>query len=359
MKRLNILFAVHDWGLGHATRDLILLRALLAAGHRITVLSNGRALQLLRQELAAACEFIALKDMPKPLSRRAFWFYVKMSLALPWVFHTFHRERQLVQQLCRTRHFDRIVSDTRYGVCSEEIPSYYLVHSLRQIIPGRPKNLERMVERSQRRLLRNGCKILIPDQLKDGLAGDLCHRLACTWGDRLAYIGILSSLQRVPCQPDIDVFISVSGAEPQRSIFERLVLSQTSKLKGKVIVTLGRPEAPGMVTLNGHVTVYGYLNRAQQQGMMNRARLIVSRSGYTTLMELAALGKKALLVPTVGQSEQEYLAAHHRRMGHVHAIHQSKLDLERDVAVAHSCRGLPAVQPTSSSVERFIRIVTG
>ncbi|RQW02813.1 hypothetical protein EH222_13165, partial [candidate division KSB1 bacterium] len=74
-----MLFAVHDWGLGHATRDLVLIQALLARGHEVTLVSAGRALQLLRQELKETCAFIELPDIPKPLSRRAIWFYVRMS----------------------------------------------------------------------------------------------------------------------------------------------------------------------------------------------------------------------------------------------------------------------------------------
>lgn len=358
MRRLDILFGVQDWGLGHATRDLILLRALVSAGHRITIVSNGRALQMLRQELKGRCNFIPLKDLPKPLSRKALWFHIKMSLALPLVFHTYRRERQLVQRLRRTRNIDRIVSDTRYGLCCTEIPSFHLLHSLRQIVPGRPRSLERMVESGQRHLLRKGLRIIIPDQLHNGLAGDLCHRVDCDWGDRLAYIGILSSLTPTPSETDIDVFISISGAEPQRSIFERLVLAQMGDLNGRVVVALGRPEAATMVSRNGRITIYGYLNRAKQQEMMNRARLVVSRSGYTTLMELAELGKKALLIPTVGQSEQEYLAEYHEGRGHLHAVRQSEVRLAHDAAEALTYSGLPPMQPTRTSVARFLRIVT-
>lgn len=357
MRQLNILFGVQDWGLGHATRDLILLRALVSAGHRVTIISNGRALQMLRQELNGRCDYIRFKDLPKPLSRRALWFHIKMSLALPLVFHTYRRERQLVQRLCRSRNIDCIVSDTRYGLCSDEIPSFHLVHSMRQIVPGRPRILERLVEIGQRHLLRKGRKILVPDQLQNGLAGDLCHRLDCDWGGRLAYIGILSSLTCAPAETDIDVFVSVSGAEPQRSIFERLVLDQIGKVKGRVVVTLGRPEAAAVVSQNGRLRVYGYLNREKQQEMMNRARLVVTRSGYTTLMELAELGKKALLVPTVGQSEQEYLAEYHERLGHWHGVRQSDMVLARDVEKAFTYSGLPPMQPTRESVARFLGIV--
>lgn len=358
---LKILFAVHDWGLGHATRDLVLIRALVAAGHAVTVLSHGRALHLLREELGASCRFVTLRDIPKPISRRAWSFHAKMALAMPLIFRTFRREREFVTRLWEEERFDRIVSDSRYGVCLPQVPSYYLTHSLRQIVPGRSRLLERFVESAQRALLAGGRKILIPDELDcGGLAGDLAHDVACDWGsDRLAYIGILSSLRRQDVVQDIDCFISISGPEPQRTIFERLVLAQVHELAGRVVVALGRPDAREEVRDDGRIAIHSYMGRQRQEEMMNRARLIVSRSGYTTLMELAELGKRALLVPTVGQTEQEYLARYHEQRGHLHAVAQHKLRLAQDVATARAYRGLPPLRPTLHSVDRFLQVVLG
>lgn len=354
---LRILFAVHDWGLGHATRCLVLIRGLLDAGHSVSVLSYGRALALLRQELPDRCQFIELRDIPKPLSRRAAWFYLKMSLSLPQVFLTFRRERRAVAALCRRYRFERIVSDSRFGIVHPEVPSYYLFHSLRQIIPRRPRRLERMVELAQQRMLADGRKVLIPDYGQYGLAGDLCHDVDPSWQNRVDYIGILSSVERVAVEPDIDYFISVSGAEPQRTLFERLVLNQAAHLPGRVVIALGRPDVAFRTSRNDRITVYSYLNRRQQQEFMNRARLVVTRSGYTTLMELAELRKQALLVPTVGQSEQEYLAQYHEAQGHLHAVSQRRLDLARDVARAHDYPGLPSGPGTRESVARFLAAI--
>jgi len=356
---LRILFATHDWGLGHATRDLVLIRGLLQEGHAVTIISHGRALRLLRDELGGQCRYVPFRDIPKPLSRRPAWFYIKMSLSMPWVFHTFRRERRLVGALCREAGFDRIVSDSRFGVWSREVPTFFLFHSLRQIIPGRPRRLEKLVEASQRHMLSRARRVLVPDQETDGLAGDLCHDMACEWEDRVEYIGILSSVRRQQVPADVDYFISVSGAEPQRSIFEELVLAQAHELPGRVVIALGRPDLEPAVHDDGRIAVHTFMNRRQQQEMMNRAGLVVTRSGYTTLMELAELGKKALLVPTVGQSEQEYLAEYHERRGHLHAVTQSDLKLARDAALAERYAGLPPVHSTDESVRRFVRTVTG
>jgi UDP:flavonoid glycosyltransferase YjiC (YdhE family) len=112
---LKVLFAVQDWGLGHATRDLVLIRGLLRHGHRVMILATGRALALLRDELGEACAYVELRDIPKPLGRRAFSFYVRMSLSMPEVFWIYHQEQRLARRLTREYGIDRIVSDSWYG----------------------------------------------------------------------------------------------------------------------------------------------------------------------------------------------------------------------------------------------------
>lgn len=358
MRALKCLFAVHDWGLGHATRDLLLIRALLDEGHDVTILSTGRALGLLRQELGTSCRFIEFGDIPKPLGRTAAAFYIKMSFCMPQVMLIFRRERALTNRLCQEHGFDRVISDSRFGVVSTQVPSYYIFHSLRQILPWRLRRMERWVEYNQQRLLADARKVLVPDQAEQGIAGDLCHDMACDWSGRIEYLGILSGVRADAVDEDVDVFISISGAEPQRTYLERLVLQQAPALRDRrVVVTLGRPDLPYERREQGRLTVHTYLDRERQQNMLNRSRLIVTRSGYTTLMELAELGKRALLIPTVGQSEQEYLAEYHHRHGHAYAVRQSQLDLARDVVLAERSQGLPRVHPTRESIRRFLTAI--
>jgi UDP-N-acetylglucosamine transferase subunit ALG13 len=354
---LKVLFAVASWGLGHSTRDLVLIRALASAGHEVTVLSSDRALDLLRGELNGSCKYLELRDIPKPMGRSIVSFYLKMSAAMPLVLWTFRHEHQVVRRLNKTHRFDRIVSDSRYGVYLRDIPSYHLLHTLHQIIHGRPRPLEKAVERMQQRIFSGARKVIVPDQEVNGLAGDLCHRLSCFRRDQLEYIGILSSVSRRPVEQDVDYFITVSGVEPQRSIFERKVLAQAHDLPGRVVVTLGRPDLPLSISDDGRVAIYSYMNRQTQEEMMNRARMVVSRSGYTTLMELAELKKQALLIPTVGQSEQEYLGAYHERQGTMHCVKQHRMSLAQDVQAAECYNGLGHFHSTEESVRRFLQLL--
>ncbi len=355
----RILFAVHDWGLGHASRSLLLVRALLERGDSVIVVSApGAGMQLLQSELGGACRFVACTDIPKPFSRWPALFYVRMSLAMPQVMNRYHQEHRFVEKLAARERVDCIVSDSRFGMWSREVPSYCILHSLRQIIPGRPRGLEKLVELGQRRLTRHFKRILIPDVEPDGgLSGDLGHDPALDWGrNRLRYIGPLSGIRRSESQPDIDCFFSISGIEPQRSLMTQKVLDALPGLDGNIVVTLGRPEQAGHCRHVGRATVYGYLDRRAQGEMLNRARLVVTRSGYTTLMELAELGKRALFVPTPGQSEQEYLARFHHDKGHVWSTTQPEMDLAHDIPRAMQRPGLPRVD-SAGSAARFLAAI--
>ncbi|MGH8428294.1 MAG: glycosyltransferase [Gammaproteobacteria bacterium] len=355
----RVLFAVHDWGLGHAARSLVPIRALIERGDSVTVLMQpSPGMQLLRNELGDACEFYPYRDIPKPFSRWPPMFYIRMSLAMPWVWLHFKLEHRLTERLVREHGFDLVISDSRFGVWSGAVPSYCIFHSLRQIIPGRLRWVERLVEWGQRGLLKGYTKVLIPDAEEGGgLSGDLGHYPVLDWGaGRIVYVGPLADVVRPGLPVDIDYFFSVSGIEPQRGLLEKRVLAALPELSGRIVVTLGRPELAGEEKQIAGATVYGYLDRVRQAEMLNRSRVVITRSGYTTLMELAVLGKKALFVPTPGQSEQEYLARFHCESGQVWSTTQRRLDIPRDLARAEAAAGLPRID-AANSVRRFLEVV--
>lgn len=357
-QRMKVLFAVGSWGLGHATRDLPLINRLLESGCELTVVSTDRALSLLRKELGPRCEFFDWPDVPKPLARTAKLFYTKFALSVPLVFRTILSEHRTLQNLLRRRRFDRIISDNRFGIHSRRIDSYQIAHGLRAIAPRRNRQLELALEYFCYSWLRPARRVIVPDYLHDGLSGDLSHNLTFFEPERLEYIGILASVRRRPVEPDVDLFVTISGPEPQRAILEEIVLGQVDALPGKVVVALGKPEEPLRTWQHDGAQVYSYLDRRQQENLMNRSRLIVSRSGYTTLMELVELNRQALLIPTPGQTEQEYLGWLHNSRGTYLSVTQQRLDLRRDVERAGSFRGYEAPHLTDESVERFVRLIS-
>ena len=348
----RVLYGVYHWGLGHATRSLGLIRALLARGDAVTiVIAPGAGMRLLQSELGDACEFFPFADTPAPFSRYPAIFYLRMTAAMPWVLAGYRSEHRLAERLVAERHFDCVVSDSRLGLWSSAVPSYCIFHSIHQRVPFFSSFTQRVTERGQRHLLRGFTKILIPDVAENGgLSGWLGHDPDFDWGEgRLVYIGPLSSVPRMDVEQDIDVFFSVSGIEPQRGLLSDLVLQALPKLSGKIVVTLGCPHDEDQYREIAGATVYGYLDRQRQAEMLHRAKLVMTRSGYTTLMELAGLGRKALFVATPGQSEQEYLAKFHRERGYVWSVEQKHLDIPRDLERARAASGIPRMDVSSSA----------
>jgi hypothetical protein len=356
-RRLRFLFAVASWGLGHATRDLPLINRLLACGHHVTVVSTDRALALLKRELGSRCAFLEWPDLPLTLARSAPLFYAKFTLSLPLALRAIVSEHRALEELLSTRPFDRVISDSRFGIRTDRVPSYQVSHGLRFIAPRRTRVVEIGMEYIYYRCFGRQARFVVPDFASDSLSGELSHNLRFVNSQKVSYVGILSGISRLETAQDIDCYVSISGPEPQRTILQEIVLRQVNDIPGRVVVSLGKPEDVGQSWTHGSVQVFNYVSRGEQQTLMNRSRLIVSRSGYTTMMELAELGKKALLIPTPGQTEQEYLALLHKRSGNFHAVEQAKLDLPRDIEVARGFPGYNPVHRTADSIARFMELV--
>lgn len=355
---MKVLFGVCSWGLGHATRDLPLIKGIIEAGHQITIVARGRSLNLLKEELGNSCCYLEIPDYSSPYSKKDF-SVPKFLSYFPVYMNQVIREHKRIKKLVRREGYERIVSDNRFGIHNREIPSYFISHQLRFLAPGRVKLFEMATEGFNYSFFKNSfTKFLVPDFKEDFLSGDLSHNLKYFKERQVEYLGILSDLRKRKVRQDIDYFISVSGPEPQRSIFEHKVLEQAPRLKGKVVVALGKPEAP-QERGSSELRIFGYLNRREQEDVMNRAKLIIARPGYSTLMELVALGKKALFVPTPGQTEQVYLAKYHRKQGNFYSVGQDSLNLDRDVEEAKRYQGIKGKVEPEETVKKFMSVVFG
>jgi UDP-N-acetylglucosamine transferase subunit ALG13 len=354
MKR--ILVSPLSWGLGHATRDLPIIRDFLARGHHVTVAAEGRAAALLAQEVPQ-CDFVEFQDYPPPFSATRF-FVPKFLATAPRMLRAVAREKHGLREILRSHPADLILSDNRLNVRAPGIPSFIISHQLRFMTPPGLGWGEGVTESFNYLYMRHFDKVIVPD-LADparNLAGRLAHEMRWLKPEKIFYAGVLASVARMDVPRDVDLFISISGPEVQRVELERIILGQVGDLDlPRIVITLGKPEVKDVRQLSDRITVYGFLDRAGQQEMMNRAQLVLCRSGYTTVMELAELGKKALLIPTPGQTEQEYLARYYVQRGFFHAVSQYDLDLVRDLSKARQTTGAPFACDTRANVERLYR----
>lgn len=354
---MKVLFGVCSWGLGHATRDLPLIRGIVERGHQVDIVARGRSLSLLKEELGETCRYLEIPDYSSPYSKKDFSVPRFLSY-FPVYMNQVIKEHEAVKKLVRKEGYGRIVSDNRFGVHTRKIPSYFISHQLRFLAPGRVKLFEMATEGFNYSFKSSFTRFLVPDFEEDSLSGDLSHNLKYFKERQVEYLGILSDLRKKELTQDIDYFISISGPEPQRSIFEDKVLKQAPRLEGRVVVALGKPEAPGNKQTKG-LRIFGYLDRREQEDAMNRAKLVITRPGYSTLMELVALDKKALFVPTPGQTEQVYLAKYHKRRGNFYSVDQNGLNLARDVEKARGYQGIEGKAKPEEAIEKFMSIVFG
>jgi UDP-N-acetylglucosamine transferase subunit ALG13 len=200
--------------------------------------------------------------------------------------------------------------------------------------------------------------VIVPDilQKKEGLLSGRLSRV----GDRPGYhfCGILSSIRPEIQTPAIDLLVSISGPEPQRTVFEQKILEQIKHIPGEKVVVLGKPEIDSSLSSIPGLSVFSHLSRQKMQEYFSRSRIIVTRSGYSTLMELAELGKKALLIPTPGQTEQVLLAHRLMALNWFYSVSQEKMDLAKDIAIARGYPGAPTIPGTRETVlkiEQFLR----
>jgi len=336
------------------TRDAPIVDFLLGKGHEVVFLATGRALIYAKQRYPS-CQSIELPDMPPPYSSSRF-FLPHFIRYIPRLLRAIRAEHEQAQSLFAQIKPDLIISDNRYGIYSADTPSFILSHQIRLKVPRWAAPWEMATEAWARSHLKHFTRVIVPDY--DGepnLSGHLSHDLRFWPEGSLYYAGQLSTVRATGTQQDIAVFISISGPEPQRTLLEQIIRQEAPALekRGKVVITCGKPEAADTGASGGRLEYFGFLPFDQQQEMMNRANIVVSRSGYTTVMELAELGRRALYIPTPGQTEQEYLSRFYREQHMYYSVSQDKLDLAADLDRAAEFPGFKAPRSTQQNVEKL------
>lgn len=350
----HILISPLNWGLGHATRDIPIIRTLLAHNHEVTIAATGNARSALEKEFPE-CRMIELPDYPVPYSSGPF-FLPKFVAFFPVMLQAIARERRNLASILAKDHYDLIISDNRLGLYSPEVPSVFITHQLHYHLPMIFWPVELLSVQLNGFLHTKYRQVIVPDNPPgpDSLAGKLSRPGADETRQRAYFSGILTSTRKLDIAEDLDYLVLISGPEPQRTRLEEILLPQVAGLPGKSVVLLGSPRANNMKALSDRCTVMSYASTKEKVELMNRARFIVCRSGYTTLMEIAELGKKhAFFIPTPGQTEQEYLSSYYEKNGWFHSKSQYRLDLEAEIRIAREYTGFPPVKTTEENVRRL------
>lgn len=299
----NILVAPLNWGLGHATRCIPIIKALLENGDNPIIASDGDALMLLKKEFPRQ-QFIELPSYNISYGKPATSIKWKVIMDTPKILRAIIKEHSALQSIIRKNKIDGVISDNRMGLFSSKVPCVYITHQLR-VLSGSTTWLSTM---SHRFFIKRFNTCWIPDVVTQPNLSGILSQVNVS-NVKQVYTGPLSRFQNTGSyQKKYDLLVLLSGPEPQRGILEKKLLGELKNYRGEVLFVAGKVEKEQRVDKRGKLTYYNYLSTEGLQKALDRSELILSRSGYTTIMDLCKLGKKAFFIPTPGQHEQEYLA---------------------------------------------------
>lgn len=323
----KILVAPLHWGLGHATRCVAIIKALENHGFEPVLASDGAALVLLQKEFP---HLLAL-ELPSyhiEYPKNGWFFRVKMLQNLPKIIKAVWLEKKLVRQWIADFGIKGIISDNRFGVYNSQIPSVYVTHQL-WVFSGITSCLSSFLHQI---FIKKFKQIWVPDFEKAPcLSGKMGHLKKTSLSIR--YLGILSRFEKEILPIKTDVLVLISGPEPQRSLFENKMMSSFLNSKVDVVLVRGIIEETQTKTVRNNLTIYNFMTSDELQTTINSSNMVICRSGYSSIMDLIQLEKKAFLIPTPGQYEQEFLAKKMQRDGVFPYISQSNFDFKKWVEI--------------------------
>ncbi|MBL0046853.1 MAG: glycosyltransferase [Bacteroidetes bacterium] len=307
----RILVCPLNWGLGHASRCIPIIRKLIEEGHTVVIAADKKPLKLLQLEFPNL-EFIVFEGYEMHYSKHFLW--VKLVASIPSMIKGILKEHLTLRNIIKQHHIDVVISDNRYGCWNKEVYSVFISHQLFIQTPI----LKSLVAKINFWFLSRYNQVWVPD-----LAGSLNLSGALSHGEKtpnnIVYIGPLSrfaSAQKLKTNViKYDLCILLSGPEPQRSILENRVIAELKGLKLKTVFVRGLTDSNKTLESSELSASFNHLSSEKLSELISCSKTVLCRSGYSSIMDLAALGKKAIFVPTPGQTEQVYLAEYFSAKG--------------------------------------------
>lgn len=318
----RILIAPLNWGLGHATRCIPIIRLLLHRGHTVMIASDGDSLELLKREFPNL-SFFELPPYNIRYSKNIpAWLYTLWRT--PKFLKSIKREQRAIEKLVREHQVDLIIADNRYGCRVKSVQSVFISHQLNLIMPSGTKWMGRIINFFHKRIIRKFDTVWVPDAESHSLSGNLSKSTL-----KAEFIGIQSRFNKSE-ETDLKnkLVVVLSGPEPQRTLLEKNLLPQVILLNLPAVFVRGMLNEKMGASEIDQVKIFNYLQSDDLQKVIEQSEVVVSRSGYSTLMDLAVLHKKAILIPTPGQPEQEYLARKFKEERVAYCGDQELIDLE-------------------------------
>ncbi|MES2773443.1 MAG: glycosyltransferase [Bacteroidota bacterium] len=302
----TILIAPLDWGLGHATRCIPIIRYLLQKQCRVILATSGYHQVLLQQEFPGI-QCIQLDGYGIIYGKKN--VLLRLALQLPHFLRNVKKENKWLEKIIDNYQIDAVISDNRYGLYTSKIPCVFITHQLQVKAPQFFKWVEGFSRKRLYLYINRFTECWVPDaeNVSESLAGTLSHPKVLP-GLPVKYIGWLTRFKvtGVPRKKYMAT-ISLSGPEPQRSLLEAIILPQLKNAEGHFLLIRGMPGETTLPLLPANISVVNHLGANDMQLAFSESNYIISRSGYSTLMDMKVLQCKCIFIPTPGQTEQEYL----------------------------------------------------
>jgi UDP-N-acetylglucosamine transferase subunit ALG13 len=332
---LKVLVAPLDWGLGHATRCIPIIKGLVNQRCTVIIAACGAQKAVLQEEFPDL-SFVEIPGFRLKYGKNRAFTLLKIIFTIPKILIGIKRESRWLGRFAGREGLDLVISDNRYGLYGGGVVSVFITHQLviRSSFGGIVDGLLRRINYA---CIRRFSVCWVPDvEGADNLGGALSHPVQMPrfpvryigWLSRLGMVEAPAGEPGLGAEEAIDLLVLLSGPEPQRSILERLLLGQLGEMEvgaatgavvggaaGKVVLVRGLPRGGGEVRAPAGVTVFDYLGTRELERVIYQSRLVLARSGYSTIMDLVRLQRRAVYIPTPGQPEQEYLGRYMEERG--------------------------------------------
>ena len=317
----TIFISPLDWGLGHATRCVPIIKELLLNNNKIIIGVTPLTNQIFEQE------FPTIEKVNVPPYNIAYSSFLPAWLSLLLdvikISKVINDEEVFLEKIISTYNIDVVISDGRFGLHKNEVYCIFITH---QVFLKAPL-ASFLFQKINKKYLLNFDEIWIPDHesIVDSLSGQLSH--GKHFHKNVKYLGPKSRLQKSPAHnKKYDYLLLVSGPEPQKIIFEDLLVQETKKYPqlNFALVTNTFKEITAK-----NIDYFYFPESKTLSRIICESEAVVCRSGYSTLMDLYTLKKtKLILVPTPGQTEQEYLANYWKKNFNAVVFSQHKIKLD-------------------------------
>ena len=343
----KVLVAALNWGLGHATRCIPIIRFLQQQNTEVFLASDGRAFHLLKKEFPNLTIF----ELPSyGITYRTSSMIFNFAFLFPKMFSAISKEKKVIQKLVEENQIDIIISDNRFGCISDRAYNIFMTHQINIPIPMPVvKQIGNWYNHFQ---IKKFDECWIPDfEDTPNLAGKLSHFHNIK---NTKYIGALSRMENKTRPIKRKAIIILSGPEPQRTYLEGKIIQQSKNLPFQFLLVKGQTESEEQFFIEKNIEVVSFMTSRDLEKAIAESEIVISRSGYTTLMDLVFLRKKAILIPTPGQTEQEYLAKHFHQQQIFLTQTQKELNLKLALEEIETFKGIEKNRFVKSVFEKTV-----